>query len=193
MPAPVFQTVRAPARNYSDANAPRRGSFLVASRQSIGPFFFQTVVLLLGADPEGAVGLVINRPTALPVSALFPNMAEVQQRTDPAYFGGPVEPNRVMVLIESDAAPTDSLEVIDKVFASRSLESLQNMVKANGSALRFRAYVGYAGWGPGQLEAEIALGNWHVDSGDAKAIFDMPTDEVWPKFIQRNTGVQARR
>ena len=67
------------------------------------------------------------------------------------------------------------------------------MAKANGSSLRFRAYVGYAGWGPGQLDAEIARGDWHVDSGDPKAIFDMPPEEVWPKFIRRNTGVQARR
>ena len=192
-PAAQLEIARTPALNYSDANAPRRGRFLVASRQAVGPFFFQTVVLLLGADPEGALGLVINRPTELPVSALLPSVAEVQERTDPAHFGGPVEPNRVMVLIESDTQPMESLRVIDNVFASRSLEALQSMVKANGAALRFRAYVGYAGWGPGQLDAEIARGDWHVDSADTEAIFGMPAEEVWPKFIRRNTGVQTRR
>ena len=81
------QIARRPALNYSEANAARRGSFLVASRQTVGPFFYQTVVLLLSNDPEGAVGLVINRPTELPVSALLPSIAEVQERTDPAHFG----------------------------------------------------------------------------------------------------------
>lgn len=188
-----LQVARKPALSYSDANAPRRGRFLVASRQTVGPFFYQTVVLLLNYDPEGAIGLVINRPTELPVSALLPDVDEVQERTDPAHFGGPVEPNRVMVLIESDTPPTESLRVIENVFASRSLRSLRAMAKENGSGLRFRAYVGYTGWGPGQLDAEIARGDWHVDSGDPKAIFDMPSKEVWPKFIRRNTGVQAGR
>jgi len=187
------QIARRPALNYSEANAPRRGSFLVASRQTVGPFFYQTVVLLLSNDPEGAVGLVINRPTELPVAALLPSIAEVQERTDPAHFGGPVEPNQVMVLVESDTQPTDSLRVVGNVFAFRSLSSLQAIAKAIGPGLRFRAYVGYAGWGPGQLAAEIARGDWFVDSSDPKAIFDMKADEVWPKFIRRNTGVQARR
>jgi putative transcriptional regulator len=191
--SPGLEIARTPALNYSDANAPRRGRFLVASRQAIGPFFYQTVVLILSADAEGALGLVINRPTELPVGALMPDVAEIQERTEPAHFGGPVEPNRVMVLIESDTQPTQSLRVIENVFASRSLESLKAMAKANGAALRFRAYVGYAGWGPGQLDAEIGRGDWHVDSGDPKAIFDMPAKEVWPRFIQRNTGVQTRR
>ena len=125
------QVARTPVGSYSAANAPRRGRFLVASRQTVGPFFHQTVVLLLSADPEGAIGLVINRPTELPVSALLPSVAEVQRRTDPAHFGGPVEPNRVMVLIESDTQPTESMRVIENVFASRSLESLQAMAKAH--------------------------------------------------------------
>ncbi len=192
-PAAALEIARPPALNYSDANAPRRGRFLVAAGHAVGPFFYQTVVLLLGADHEGAIGLVINRPTELPVSALLPNVAEVQERTEPAHFGGPVEPNRVMVLIESDKQPPESLQVIENVFASRSLESLRAMAKASGAALRFRAYLGYAGWGPGQLDAEIGRGDWHVDAGDPKAIFDMPANEVWPKFIQRNTGIQARR
>jgi putative transcriptional regulator len=192
-PAVGLQVARTPTLNYSDANSPRRGRFLVASRQAIGPFFYQTVVVLLSYDPEGAIGLVINRPTQLPVSALLPNVAEVQERTDPAHFGGPVEPNRVMVLIESDTPPTESLRIIENVFASRSLQSLEAMAKTNGPMLRFRAYVGYAGWGPGQLDGEIARGDWHVDSGDPKVIFDMPSEEIWPKFIRRNTGVQALR
>jgi len=185
--------VRAPARSYSDANAPHRGSFLVASRDSIGPFFYRTVLLMLTVDPEGAVGLVINRPTELPVSALLPQVPELAERTDPAHFGGPVEPNHVIVLIESEDPPTESLQVIGNVFASRSLDSIQSMARTKGPLLRFRAYVGYAGWGPGQLEAEIERGDWHVDSGDAKTIFDTPAEEIWPKFIERNTGIQARK
>jgi len=175
--------VRAPARSYSDANAPHRGSFLVASRDSIGPFFYRTVLLMLTVDPEGAVGLVINRPTELPVSALLPQVPELAERTDPAHFGGPVEPNHVIVLIESEDPPTESLQVIGNVFASRSLDSIQSMARTKGPLLRFRAYVGYAGWGPGQLDSEIQANGWLHVAPDEDLVFDESLDNKWERAI----------
>ena len=189
---PDVELVSQPSTSWSDANAPRRGRFLVASRRIVGPFFHRSVVLLLEYGPAGAVGLIVNRPTALTVRELLPEIEEMRERTEPAHFGGPVEPNRMMVLIQARAQPPDSQKVVGEVYASRSLDPLRALARSAGSALRFRAYVGYAGWAPGQLEAELARGDWYVDSADPAAIFDMPPEEVWPKFIRRNSGVHTR-
>lgn len=185
--APRRDAVARTSISSGEANAPRRGRFLVATRQVIAPLFARAVVLLLDCGPEGALGLIVNRPLGASVGELLPEVAELKGHSEPAYVGGPVEPTQVMMLIQASQAPPDSLALFGDVYVSRSLESLHQR-----SGKRFRAYVGYAGWTVGQLEAEIARGDWYVDSAEAAAIFDMPAGEVWPKYVDRNSGVQTR-
>jgi putative transcriptional regulator len=180
------------AVSAADANAPQRGRFLVASRRVAGSVFHRSVVLLLSYGPDGAVGLIVNRPTKVSIGDLLPDVEEMKGRSELTHFGGPVEPNQMVVLIEARAQPPESMAVLDGIYASRSLESIRAVARSAGNKLRFRPYVGYAGWLAGQLDRELARGDWYVDSADSAAIFDMQAESVWPKYIDRNSGVQTR-
>jgi putative transcriptional regulator len=169
------------------------GRFLIATRQLNGPFFAHTVVLLLEYKPSGALGLVINRPTNVELSQLLPELAKLgAPRHDRVFLGGPVETELVVFLIRSKDSPPGSEPVVGDVHATGSADALRQVVAEDAPASRFHAYVGYAGWGPGQLESEIARGDWYVDEANADQIFDEALDELWQRLVQEHEGVQVR-
>jgi len=92
-----------------------KGKFLVASRRLSDPNFRETVVLLIEYGMEGAMGLVINRPSRVKLATLFPDINELKQRKDTVYLGGPVAVNRVLMLIGSPNTPQGSIPVIGDV------------------------------------------------------------------------------
>jgi putative transcriptional regulator len=168
----------------SDDLAP--GEFLVASRNLGDPNFAETVVLLLQYDEEhGAMGLVINRASDVPLAELFKDIQEAKSRTDPVYIGGPVELTNVLALLKSATAPDDAKRVFGNVYLVNSKEMLQKTLAAGVAADAFHAYVGYAGWGPAQLEHEIALGAWHVLPADAVNVFSKDPESVWDRMIRK--------
>ena len=164
-----------------------KGKFLVASRRLIDPNFRETVVLLIEYGMEGAMGLVINRPSQVKLATVFPDMNELKQRTDTVYVGGPVAVNRVLMLIGSPDRPQESIPVIQDVYLSSSLEELERLIKNAGKNERFRIFAGYAGWAPSQLDFERTRGDWHVLKADAEMIFSQTPSEVWPELIHRAT------
>ena len=170
---------------------PQRGMFLLAAPRLADPRFAQTVVLLLEYGETGALGLVINRPTQLSLhDALVtppPNAAG-----HAVFSGGPVEHRRLIALLRSPAAVGDAQHVFDDVYASGSMEVLRLMLERNGQGEDVHAYLGYAGWSPGQLDAEIARGDWIVTPADAGSIFDTPSTDVWRDLMRRNAGRWVR-
>ncbi len=166
------------------------GKFLVARRGLQDPVFAKTVILLVGYGSDGAMGLIVNRPSGIPLSKLFPEFKGLKKRNDLAYIGGPVELDRLFLLVASKKRPGKSLEIFDGVYISFDKDALKAM--ADDPRARFRVYAGYAGWSAGQLESEMARGDWYLVAADAGTIFNKPAASIWPGLIQR-AGLEVQR
>jgi putative transcriptional regulator len=170
------------------------GKFLVASRDLGDPNFAQTVILLIHySNEQGSVGLVINRATDVPVSRVFQDLKEAKGRKDPVYVGGPVELNTVLALVKTSGRPANAERVFGNVYLISSKDALKAALASSSDAGAFHAYVGYAGWGAGQLEHEVELGAWHIMPADAALVFHADPDSVWPRLIRRTETQVALR
>jgi putative transcriptional regulator len=162
------------------------GRLLVASRDLGDPNFAKTVILLVRYDEDkGAVGLVINKRTDVPVSRVFQDLKEAGGRHDPVYIGGPVELNTVMALLKSASKPEGASKVFGDVYLISDKDLLTRTLASSAEATGFHVYVGYAGWGAGQLEHEVNLGAWHIMPADAATVFHADPDSLWPRLIRR--------
>ncbi len=162
-----------------------QGKFLVASRGLRDPNFAETVVLLIGHNEQGTMGLIINRATNVKVSELLPEIKSLEERDEIVYIGGPVARRNMLLLIQSEEEPVESKLVFGDVYVSSSPELLEQLAGETGEGTTFRVYAGHSGWAPGQLEAEMAEGAWHILPASAAAVFDSAPSGVWPKLIDR--------
>ena len=169
------------------------GRFLVASRDLGDPNFAQTVILLVHvSEAEGAVGLVVNRRSDVPISRVLENMKEAKGRTDPVYVGGPVDLNSVLALLKSASKLDEASHVFGDVYLISNKEHLQKTMASGADASVFHAYVGYAGWGPGQLQHEVGLGAWHIMAANSADVFHSDPDSVWQRLVRRTETQIAR-
>ncbi len=170
------------------------GKLLVASRDLGDPNFAKTVILLVHySEDQGAVGLVLNRRTDVPMSRVFQDLKEAKGRMDPVYVGGPVELNSVLALLKTKAKPDNASRVFGDVYLISNKDVLKATMASGAEASVFHAYVGYAGWGAGQLEHEVELGAWHIMAADSATVFHADPDSVWPRMIQRTETQIARQ
>ena len=169
-------------RPIQSQREPARGMFLVAHEQLRDPNFARTVVLLVDYGDDGAFGLVINRMTDFRLSDAFPGLEGLSGPRDSIYIGGPVARDQIMFLIRPDAPPAQTVHVMDDVFFTGSLEAVMAVTDERGSD--FRAYSGYAGWAAGQLDAEIARGDWIVMPGDPHGVFEADPEGLWGRLMQ---------
>lgn len=171
---------------------PAKGKLLVARRGLLDPNFAETVILLLDYDEEGAMGLVINLPTELRVATVLPEVGGLAERDDRVYVGGPVAVSQMLLLVRSEEAPEDSLHVFADVYLSTSRALLERLGGEGRDAIAFRVFAGHSGWAPGQLDAEIGRGDWHVLPADAEVVFDDDTDVLWRDLIEKSDVQWAR-
>jgi putative transcriptional regulator len=169
------------------------GKFLVASRDLGDPNFAQTVILLVHySEDQGAVGLVVNRATDVPMSRVFQDLKEAKSRKDPVYVGGPVELTSVLALLKTSSKPDNAMHVFGNVYLISEKDALKAALASGAESSVFHAYVGYAGWGAGQLEHEVELGAWHIMPADSATVFHPDPDSVWPRLIKRTETQVAR-
>jgi putative transcriptional regulator len=180
-PAPLPPTVDAPAA----------GTFLVANHQVYG-LFAETVIVLLDHDAGGSLGLIVNRPVELTLEELLPGFEEARGREERAWLGGPVEPDKVLLLVRSPQAPGESSPVLDGVHVSGHRDTLRKLLTEPAKGVTFRAYVGYAGWAPGQLASELGRGDWTLAPGDADSVFTTEPDALWRKLLERHRQIEVR-
>jgi len=171
------------------------GRFLVAGRQLRDPNFRETVVLLVEYDRrQGALGLIVNRPSRVTLGELLPDL-ESENGDESIFRGGPVDPMQVTLLVRSAKPEADEAQpgqhVFEDVYFSSSKGLLEWLATAPDSEGSFRAFAGYAGWSPGQLEVEIEVGGWHVMKAEAGAIFEEPSEKLWPRLILEGTAEWA--
>src|SRR5688572_3412441 len=159
---------------------------LLSMPQMADPNFAQTVVLLCDYTEEGAFGLVVNRQMDEPAWTLVKTAPPV--KVDPEvrlWIGGPVDPQRTWVLTTDAHGPDDEQrEVCPGVVLSVSHELTLQLLQAPPSN-RARVMVGYAGWGPGQLETELAASSWLTMDVDPGLIFTVPHELMWETAIRR--------
>ena len=174
-----------------DEKLPAKGRFLVASPNLSDPRFRETVVLLIDYGAGGATGLIINRPSRVKLSELFPDEPGLKERTDIVYYGGPVEGRQMLMLIRAGEKPEESVHVFGDVYVSTSKNTLERMVGSHKPDKQLRLYAGYAGWMPGQLNGEVARGDWLIVRADARSIFESDASGIWDELIQRGSVIQV--
>lgn len=171
----------------------QKGTLLVASRYLADPNFARAVVLLVDYGAQGAMGLIINRPTGLTLSEVFPAIGPRFSARHRLYVGGPVAPEQVMLLFRTEQQPKNTVHVFGDIFLGASADSLRQVLSRSEHGESFHAYVGYAGWGPGQLEDEVSRGDWHLLSPDSRTVFDAEPSEIWHELLRQSTGLWVRR
>jgi putative transcriptional regulator len=165
------------------------GKFLVASEKLKDPHFGRTVILLVNYSALGATGLIINRPTETTLHRVLPNIKGLEKMPDHLYFGGPVAISRITMIIQSSSKPEESDKVFDDIYISNSLTLLKQLIENRKADQKFRLYAGYAGWGPGQLESEIARNDWRILKGNPDILFDRAPDEIWQRLVPQNMNI----
>ena len=159
------------------------GKLLVARRDSRDPVFAETVILLVRYDHDGTVGLAIDRRTTLPISRALPSLKGAFGRSDPVYLGGPVEPQNVLGLLKANTMPEGAAHVSGKIYLVSTKLLLEKTLAGRADPAEFRVYLGYCGWGPGQLENEAGQGLWHIFAGDANLVFDPEPGTLWSRLM----------
>src|SRR5438034_10835675 len=162
--------------------------FLLSMPQLMDPNFSRTVVLLCKHREEGAFGLVVNRPlvTTGRVTVNLDPPASTDRELQ-VWIGGPVEPQRSWVLVGQEPDASDELSgmrITDNLYLSTSPDLLRRLLAPSPPPLA-RLIVGYAGWGRGQLEAELEASAWLISDVDRDLIFNTPPELLWETAIRR--------
>lgn len=162
-----------------------RPTLLLSMPQMQDPNFSRTVVLLCDYLPDGAFGLVLNRPTEMAASdvvRLDPPVHRANQM--PLFIGGPVQPERGWVLVSERPTEPDVRTIMDGLYLTASPSVLRRVLQAR-PAPRARVVAGYAGWGPGQLDDELSQSAWLMADVQLDLIFDVDASVMWETAIRR--------
>ncbi len=160
-------------------------ALLVSMPQMQDPNFARAVVLLCDYDPDGAFGLVVNRPTEMPAGSMVRlEPAVVGSNGLPLCIGGPVEPERGWILLAEAPPEPEYRTICDGLYLSTSPELLRRVLTESPPP-RARVLAGYAGWGPGQLDAELAQSAWLIGALDVDLLFDVEPQVMWETAIRR--------
>jgi putative transcriptional regulator len=162
-----------------------RGHLLVAAPDLLDPNFRRTVVLVGEHGEEGAMGIVLNRPSEVTVDEAIPALAEIVDGDGLVHVGGPVQPQAIVVLGEFDEPERAGVLVFGAVgFLPGEIDDAD----AVGDLARARVFAGYAGWGPGQLETELEEAAWIVEPADPADVFTADPDALWSSVLRRKGG-----
>lgn len=170
---------------------PARGSLLISSASLGDPHFARTLVLVLDADEGGALGLVLNRPSATAVGEALPTWKDLASAPQVLFAGGPVEGNAalaVAALTRQDEVPP-SWQPVSATLGLIDLDTTPETYLGRIRALR--VYAGYAGWGAGQLEGEIEEGSWHLAVAEDGDLFHPRPQRLWREVLRRQPGPVA--
>lgn len=163
----------------ADEAKPLTAILLVARSELPDSDFADSVVLVMNNLGPGPVGVILNRPTPMPVSQLFPDTKRFAQLNEKVYFGGPVELDTVWFLVRAATPPEHAIKAVDGLYLSASRELLLKLLARDKPMEGLRIFLGHSGWAPGQLEAEISRGDWKLERADSSSIFGKP-EHLWP-------------
>jgi putative transcriptional regulator len=163
------------------------GVFLVAAPEMGDPRFSRAVILLVQHSAEGSMGLIINKKSDVAVTYALPELESTGNSNHVLYFGGPVQPARIMYVYTGASSEPDQ-KILDNVYWGTSYERLQDLAN-NLDRGSLRVFFGYAGWGPGQLEFELSLNSWQLEPASPDHVFSSDTKNMWRLLNGAGTGV----
>jgi putative transcriptional regulator len=150
--------------------------------------------LLIRYDQDGTVGLMINRPTEVPISRALQEFKLGGDRSDPVYRGGPVGTANVLALLRSRVQPDDAAPVFGDIYLVSTKALLGKTLARGAGPGEFRVYLGYCGWSRGQLENEVRQGAWQIFNRSADVVFDPDAKSLWRRLMARvEQNVASRR
>lgn len=167
------------------------GQLLVATPTLKDPNFDRTVVLLVAHEPGGALGVVLNRATEVPVSDVLGDWSRLARDPAVLFEGGPVQPDSAICLARM-RHPVRRMKGFQQISgAVGTIDLSVDPERLRESLTGIRVFAGYSGWGSGQLEEEIAGGSWFVlDALPGDAFVDRP-DDLWPMVLRRQGGMMS--
>lgn len=161
-----------------------KGHLLIAGPGLVDPNFRRAVVLVGEHSEEGALGVILNRALAATVDETVPELAVLVDPIESIHVGGPVQPSAIVVLADFVEPERAGALVLDSVgFLPTEVDPDEL-----GELRRARVYAGYAGWGPGQLDEELAEGSWIVEPALPEDVFTADPDELWSDVLRRKGG-----
>jgi len=165
--------------------------FLVATPDLPDPLFQESVILMLPhIPPPLVVGLIVNKPTSKRLSELLPDSPVLKNRTDDAYFGGPVDVGDPALVFRTAGAPEHAMPLFDGVYVSLDPERVAGLLKDRALVQDLRLYFGRAQWSREQLHGEMLRGSWYVVPADPAFVFSADPKHVWRALVER---AQMRR
>jgi putative transcriptional regulator len=176
---------------YGHMSDVQPGALLVAAPTLIDPNFADTVVLILDNDENGALGVILNRPSPVPVVEVLGDWCDVVTDPDVLYRGGPVSTDGALAvgrLADSDEEPVGWRSVFED-FGIVDLDTPVELVDGTLGAMRI--FAGYAGWGAGQLKDEIEEGSWYVVPSEPDDVFREDPTDLWRDVLRRQPGELA--
>jgi putative transcriptional regulator len=164
------------------------GQLLLASPALLDPNFRRAVVLVGAHSEEGAMGVVLNRPSEITVGEAVPALEPAVDEQEPVYFGGPVQPSSIVLLGEFlDPSPAGLL-VLGRIGFPAPEAGIEELAQATA---RRRVFAGYAGWGEGQLDSELDQGDWIAQPALPDDVFTEAPEELWSIVMARKGGSYA--
>ncbi len=163
-----------------------KGHLLLASPALFDPTFRRTVVLLTEHTEDGAAGLVLNRRSETAVAEAVPDLIPLVDGDDRVYVGGPVQQSAVLVLARFDDPTEAAALVVDDVGFVPGDGDLALLAAGTRQA---RVFAGYSGWGPGQLESELEVRSWIVETPDGVDLLAEPDTDLWSAVLRDKGGV----
>ncbi|MFQ5508986.1 MAG: YqgE/AlgH family protein [Leptospirillia bacterium] len=160
-----------------------KGSLLVALPSLTDPHFRQSVVYMCSVEPEGPMGLIINRPTDLDLSDALPDESLLAGSDVPVFLGGPVQDDRILLLRRGGEPMEEFVSVSGEIEVGGTMDALKEAATSHGILGEFRPYRGHAGWAPGQLEAEIEAKVWAVLTATDDQVFCRNPFGIWPDIM----------
>jgi putative transcriptional regulator len=175
---------------------PSVGDLLVATPILLDPNFERTVVLLLDVDQNGALGVVLNRPSPVRVGEVLPDWEDLASSPHVLFQGGPVSTDSALAVavLGGRGAPVTQEEPVGfrRLYGDVGIVDLDTPTAIAGPAIgRLRVFAGYAGWGEQQLLAEIGTGSWYVVPSMPGDLFDDEPHDLWARVLRRQPGELA--
>jgi putative transcriptional regulator len=181
----------APASHRDPAQL-KPGLFLYAAPAQQDPNFAESVVLLIEHGSQGSMGLVVNRPTRVPLRELLRGVDGLEGRDLRFHWGGPVQPEAILALVRTPWPSESARRVLPDVYLTGDLADVRAALAAKEPGEKLRVFTGYAGWGKGQLATELRAGFWVLDRADARSIFTPDTSELWFRVYRILERLEAR-
>jgi putative transcriptional regulator len=162
--------------------------FLIARPGLPDPNFSESVVLVIQSESAETTGIIINRPMNRSLANLLPG-ERFEPFTDPIFFGGPVTPQGLFALFQSDKYSGPAVPMLPGVFLAVRPDSVDALLSKPPAKIRF--FSGYSGWAPGQLRAEFERGDWLAVDADPDIVFRKDYSNLWQEMVRRATAVHA--